>query len=164
MTDTAKPAAAAEPKAPRRNGRRLVLLSLSALVLVGGGVGATAVFRSRGAEHAAAEEKPVEHGLLSLEPFVVNLADQGGSRFLRASVRLVVDTPERAEQLRKDDVAMTRLRSAIIDVLTEQHADRLVTAEGKASLKKALASHAQGVLSGAATVSDVLFSEFVVQF
>ena len=124
--------------------------------------------RSRGAAapaDAAADPHKASGpaGLLSLDPFVVNLADQGGSRFLRVSIRLLVGSPEHAEHLQKDDVTLMRVRSAILDLLTEQTADRLVTADGKTALRQAIAARVEPVLDDT-KVTDVLFSDFVVQF
>jgi flagellar basal body-associated protein FliL len=58
---------------------------------------------------------------------------------------------------------MLRLRSSILEFLSQQLADELVTAEGKEKVKHAIAERAGKVL-GQGQVIDVLFSEFVVQF
>jgi flagellar FliL protein len=164
MTDPKTSDAPVLPNPPKAAGgkRRFLVIAIAAVVVVGGG-GATAYWAtSRGAGVAAAP-KPAEHGLVTLEPFVVNLADPGGSRFLRISVRLVIASVERAEHVQKSTVALTRARSAILDLLTQQTADHLVTAKGKAELKEAIVRALEPVLEGT-TVVDVLFSDFVVQF
>jgi flagellar basal body-associated protein FliL len=56
-----------------------------------------------------------------------------------------------------------KIRSAILERLAQETSDQLVTPEGKAALKKVIAeeaAHAAHELK----VTDVLFSEFVVQF
>jgi flagellar FliL protein len=166
MTDTANsvkpdPSTPASPKKAGGRGR-LFAVAMVVLVLVIGGGGTAAFFLTRGPARAA-PAKPVEHGLLSLEPFVVNLADTGGSRFLRVSVRLVVDSVEQAERVQKNDVTLVRVRSIILELLTQQTADSLVTAQGKIALKTAIAARAEAALDGIKVV-DVLFSDFVVQF
>ena len=154
----------------------MLIIALVAFIVLGGG-GAFAFYMMRapaqsvdGDSHGDSHEKKKkkkkkesEHGLVSLEPFVVNLADQGGSRFLRLSLRLVVDTPEEAEKVQKNDVLLVRVRSAILELLTQQTADQLVTTEGKATLKTAIAEHLKTLLEDT-EVTDVLFSDFVVQF
>ena len=147
----------------RKGGRRRLLVIVMSLVIIVGGGGAAAFFTLRRPARAVASVKPAEHGLLSLEPFVVNLADQGGSRFLRVGIRLIVGALEQGELVQKNDVAVMRLRSTILELLTQQTADHLVTAEGKAVLKQAIAARAEAVLDGV-KVTDVLFSDFVVQF
>src|SRR5262245_52950558 len=158
---------------------KLVIIAVAAVVLLGGGGGAAYFLMNRGAKVEAAEEahegseapkkakkkhakEEKEGGVLSFDPFVVNLADPGGSRFLRVKVQLVVEE-EKVEELHKKEVAMVRTRAAILEVLAEQTADKLITPAGKAELKTAIKEHASHVLEPI-EVMDVLFSDFVVQF
>ena len=159
MTTTETPGTPAQPK---KSSKKLLIVGLATLVLAGGGT-ATAWRMTRHAAPAAEKAVEVEHGLISFEPFVVNLADQGGSRFLRVSVRLIVGSAHEAEKIQKSDVELMRVRSAIIELLTEQTADKLVTVEGKAALKQAIAARVEPLIQHA-KVTDVLFSDFVVQF
>jgi flagellar FliL protein len=164
MTEPAIPATPDSQPGPKKTGgkRRLLLVVLALVVVLGGG-GAAVVWAMRRPAGAAAAPRPAEHALVSLEPFVVNLADQGGTRFLRVSVRLIVGSLEEAERVQKNEVALLRARSAILELLTQQTAERLVTAAGKSALKQAIAARLAAVLEGI-TVVDVLFSDFVVQF
>ena len=159
MTPTETPET---PETPKKSSKRVLIVGLAALVLAGGGT-AAAWRMTRHAAPGAETATEVEHGLVSFEPFVVNLADQGGSRFLRVSVRLVVGSAADAEKIQKSDVALMRVRTAIIELLTQQTADKLVTVEGKDALKKAMAARVEPLLQHA-KVTDVLFSDFVVQF
>jgi flagellar basal body-associated protein FliL len=61
------------------------------------------------ATKAAAKHKKPKIGIVNFEPFVVNLADAGGRRFLRINVRLIVDDLEKAEQIQKSEVQLMRL-------------------------------------------------------
>jgi len=166
MDENTKPssAGAASPK-PKGGKKGLIIGAASAVVVIAGAAGAFWFFSARQPAQASAEKPPVavEHGLLSLEPLVVNLADSGGERLLRVSIRVIVGTREEAEKLQKNEVALTQLRSAILELLTQQTAEQLVTVDGKASLRQAIVERAKEVLEGA-TVIDVLFSDFVVQF
>jgi len=166
MTDTHAPAAAAPAPAPQKRTKLVIVLVLSMAVLASGG--AAAFWLSRrpaAAPEGSAASAPAEaaHGLVSLEPFVVNLADPGGAHFLRVSIRLIVESEEQAQRIQKNDVLVTRLRSAILEVLTQQTGETLLTSAGKEALKKAIAGRAGEVLQDL-KVSDVLFSDFVVQF
>jgi flagellar protein FliL len=158
---------------------RLVIIAGVIVVLGGGGAAAYFKMRAPAAAEAADDQekadkdsgskkkkkkkKATESGLLSFDPFVVNLADQGGGRFLRLSARLVLDSPEEAERIQKNEVLLVRIRSSILELLTQQTADQLVTADGKAALKTAIAEHLEPLLEGT-EVEDVLFADFVVQF
>ena len=119
-------------------------------------------FAKPAAEAAPVAAKPEPSSMISLDPFVVNLADPGGSRYLRVTLGIVVEGEEHAKELAEDDVTRMRLRSSILEMLAEQTAEQLTTVGGKAELKKAIAERA---MHGAEhlKVSDVLFSEFIVQ-
>jgi flagellar FliL protein len=139
----------------------VILLLLVVLLLAGGGAGAYWIFTHR--DVAAAEPPPPEPGIVPFDPFVVNLSDPGGMRFLRLTLRLVVEDEEHAKELEEDELGRMKVRSAILELLTQQTADHLVTPEGKAELKAAISERAGHALHEV-KVLDVLFSEFVVQF
>jgi flagellar FliL protein len=162
------PADHAIPVKKKGKGKLFVILG-AVLVLLGGG-GAAAYFTLRApagvsakTEAAPEKKKPEPSGIVNFEPFVVNLADTGGRRFLRINVRLLVPEPEEAEHIQKSDVSLMRLRSEIIELLTEQTSEQIVTADGKAALKAAIVAHTTPIVAPT-EVSDVLFSDFVVQY
>src|SRR5207253_1562332 len=117
--------------------------------LLGGG-GAAAFWVMRRPAGAPAEAKnPAAHandGIVSFEPFVANLADTGSARYLRVSIRLIVPSVEDAERIQKSEVMLMRVRSATLELLADQTAERVVTAEGKAALKQAIAARANAVI------------------
>lgn len=160
MSDTA-PAAAKKSK-------KGLFMAIIALVLLGGG-GAGAYFfyfkpATVEAKGKAAEPEPEAEeatGILTLEPFVVNLAEAG--RFLRCNLSLVVADEVLAKELEEKPVEVARVRSAILELLAEQHAEELVTPEGKEALKNSIIERAERAVHEL-KVADVLFSEFVVQF
>jgi flagellar protein FliL len=160
-----QPAAATDASAkPGRN--RLVLIAVVAVVLLGGGGAAFWFLGPSSAAEAqeAHEPEPAgKPGIVALDPFVVNLADAGGTRFLRLTLKLVVQSEEHAKELSEDEVARSRVRSTMIELLTLQTGERLVTPEGKAELKTQIAERAGHAMHDT-KVLDVLFSEFVVQF
>jgi flagellar protein FliL len=170
MSSKATPApAAAEPAKSGGKKRLLIIIIAAVVVLGGGGAGAFFMMRKPAAETEEgakdkhkAKQKDAEPGLLSLEPFTVNLAD-GGSHYLRLNVRLLVGTPAAAEKMQKNEVLVMRVRSSILELLAQQKADELVTPEGKTELKHQIAEHMKEVLEDT-EVADVLFSDFVVQF
>jgi flagellar FliL protein len=156
------------PAPPKKSKKGFFLMILLVLIAVGGGgAGAYFYFVKWGGgavEAKAAEpEPPPATGIVALEPFVVNLADTGATRFLRVNLSLIVQDEEHAKELEENAVDKARVRSAILELLAQQEAGKLVTPEGKDELKKAIAeriAHAAHELK----VVDVLFSEFVIQF
>jgi flagellar FliL protein len=151
--------------AKKKKGGLLVKIAI-ALVVVGGIGGGAAWWFLRGTatEAKAAAEPPLEErGLLTFEPFLANLTDEGGNRFVKATIGLVVETEEEAKHLEEKPVVMGHLRSAILELLTLQSAPILVTPEGKEALKKKIRERTTELLKDQKVI-DVLFSEFVVQF
>ncbi len=167
MADSAEDqeGAAPAPTPKPKKGGGMKWLFIGALVVVLGGAGAAWwMFGGSTTEAAAAAEPELAaRGVFAFEPFLVNLADEGGQRFLKATVSLVVENPEEAKHIEEAPVLVAHIRSAIIEVLTQQTAPALVTPEGKTALKQAIKDRTSPLLPDK-KVLDVLFSEFVVQF
>lgn len=155
-----------EGQAPaKKKGSKLILIIAAVVVLAAGGGGAWWWLHRGGAPvEAEPKEPPLEtRGLLTFEPFMVNLADEGGNRFLKANISLVVEDAAVAKELEEAPVVMSRVRSDILELLTEQEAAPLVTPQGKEALKAAIKAKLAHALEDKKVI-DVLFSEFVVQF
>jgi flagellar FliL protein len=166
----ATPPRAAEVTGTKRAGRlRWLVLLVVFVFAVGGAAGgfywwrAGAAGRDAPSSPEAAERARAEAGVIAFEPFTVNLADRDAQRFLRVNLRLLVNDSTKAKEVGEDDVRMLRVRSAILELLSQQTAEPLTTPEGKTALKQAIAERATAILEHM-RVTDVLFSEFVVQF
>ena len=172
-------AAAAAPKKSKKG----LFLILAVLLLGGGGGGAyffyfkapaAAAKEAHGDDDESAEaaeheeeaeeaEEGEEKGIVPMAPYVVNLADPGASRFLRVTLALVVKNEELAKELEENAVETAQIRSGILELLSQQQSETLVTPEGKDELKTAIAERVKQAVRKV-KVSDVLFSEFVIQF
>ena len=152
-----------QPAPARKRGgfMKIVLIALPVLLLAGGG--AWWFLGGSSAKVQAEEVNLEEQGVVPFETFLVNLSDPGGNRFLKATIKLVVDSEAVAKHIEENPALMSHTRSAILELLTEQNAQALVTAEGKKKLKDAIVAAAAKVLKKQ-KVHDVLFAEFVVQF
>jgi flagellar FliL protein len=107
-----------------------------------------------------------------LEPLLVNLADGGGSSYLRVALTLrVADVADKKsakanDQKSKDDKgtddAVAAVRDTVLTVLGRQTADGLLASDGKerlkTELKAALAEHNADL-----KVKDIFFTDFLVQ-
>ena len=139
------------------------MMIVAVAVLAAGAAGGGAWFFMRNKGPAPVVEKKLsEHGLVKMEPFVVNLADEGNQRFLRASIQLVVEDEAEALEFEEKPVLVMGARSAIVNTLTEQTSEHLGTVEGKAELREALKEKVSEALK--LEVVDVLFSDFVIQY
>lgn len=156
---------------PAKKKKPLVLIIAVALVALGA-AGGGAWFFMRGTNTAEAaettkeekkeEKKLSERGLVKMDPFIVNLADEGGKRFLRASIQLVVEDEAEAKEFEEKPVLTMGARSAIVNTLTTQTAESLGTPEGKEELRMLLKEHVSEALK--VEIVDVLLSDFVVQY
>src|SRR5436190_12502515 len=154
--------AAPKAPAPKKKGglKKIVMIALPVLLL-GGGVW---WMFGGGSAKAEAREAPVEdRGLVPFETFLVNLSDPGGNRFLKVSLSLAFGSEAEAKRIEDNVALMGHLRSKILELLTEQNAQALITAEGKTKLKDRVKEQVAAVLKSS-KVLDVLFAEFVVQF
>lgn len=185
MSDPKPDAAAAPAK------KKLPLIPIIAVVLLLGGGGggwyymkakaaaaaeAAAAADSGDEEEAPKDEKPKakkkkkkgdekklsERGLVKMEPFIVNLADEGGKRFLRASIQLVVEDEKEAKEFEEKPVLTMGARSAVVGTLSTLTTDDLNTPEGKEELRETLKEKVSEALD--MEIVDVLLSDFVVQY
>ena len=155
---------AAKAPAPKKSRLVPILLVVVFLVLAGGGAGADVLLARKGGDQAGeTKAAAAPTGMVILDPFTVNLADPDAPRFLRVTLRLVVDNEKEAKELTEDPVRMTKARSAVLELLTTQQSSRLTTPDGKNELKHQIAERTSKVLNPI-EVRDVLFAEFVVQF
>jgi len=156
--------------APKRNSKKLLITGGGAVIvlaLAGGGAfwwsqQAQAQTATPEVEHHADKDDGEERGIVTFEPFVVNLADASASRFLRVKVQVVVANAEEAESFEKSNVKLSRARAGILELLTTQTSDVRVTTDGMKELRKAISEGLHKTLD--VEIIDVLFSDFVVQF
>lgn len=99
--------------------------------------------------------------VIELPPFIVNLADTEQARYLRMTVNLGVGG-EGGEKEKPDQVFMTRVRNALLAVLSEKTSEEILTVEGKAKLRKELLNAAQAA-SEEPEVMAIYITDFIVQ-
>lgn len=148
------------PEPPKKR-RRIWLFALIAILLLGGGGAGVYLLKGQAAP-ATEEEKRGPAFVAPFESFVVNLADPGSSRFLRVTLSLVVADHESQKSL-TEPLIRTHVRSAILELLAQQSSEALLTPEGKTALKQSIAEQARKAESHL-RITDVFFSEFIVQF
>src|SRR5687767_580391 len=156
-------AAPADAGVPKKKSKLIPIIA-AVIVLAGGGGGGYWWWSHRAPADAAADAKakpvaadPADAGIVSFDPFVANLADEGGNRFVRASMKLVIEGAEKAKEIEENVVERAQMQSAILEVLTVHTAEQLVTPEGKTALKQEILERAGHVLHGT-KVTDVLFT------
>jgi flagellar FliL protein len=155
-------AADSRKSASKRLHKKWVLAAGAALVLLVAAGAGRRLFRhsaSRVPEKAKAESavKTVIH----LDPFVVNLADPDGDRFLRVGIDLGLrrDLSENGHAEQKL-LPTARTRDTILMILTACNADALLAPAGKAKLKQELTKALREQVPELG-VEEVYFTEFL---
>ncbi|ADD67092.1 flagellar basal body-associated protein FliL [Denitrovibrio acetiphilus DSM 12809] len=154
---------------------KLIIVILLLLIILGvlGGAGymffmkpkPDAAAEVQPAKKAAAPKKEVKEGggigsLYPLENFIVNMADTGGTRYLRVTLQLELDdTKKFAEAL---DMRKPQLRDAILTVLASKRYEEVSSAQGKLILKQELLRRLNSLVTEG-TIVNIYFTEFVAQ-
>ena len=127
-----------------------------------------AVVPETGAEVISDKAKPEDIGaVVSIDTFIVNLADPGGNRYLRITMDLELagkPADKSAGKTAGDELAkrMPQIRDAILMILsTKRYAD-ISTTEGKTALREEILNAANGLLASS-QISRIYFKEFVIQ-
>jgi flagellar FliL protein len=162
---------------PKKKGGKLklIIIVLLLLIILGvlGGVGYMMFLKPKpdetaemaNAKKAAAPKKEVKEGtgigmLYPLENFIVNMADAGGSRYLRVTLQLELDeTKKFSEAL---DMRKPQLRDAILTVLASKRYEEVSSAQGKLILKQELLRRLNSLVTEG-TIVNIYFTEFVAQ-
>ena len=108
------------------------------------------------------EEKPVEHGpteMYSLPPFVVNLADPLGRRYLKIAIDVEVINKEVVEEIDKN---LPKVKDTLLLLLSSKTFSDLDSMDEKIELKNEIVHRLNQIL-GKGKVLNVYFTEFVAQ-
>jgi flagellar FliL protein len=121
-----------------------------------------------GAEAVSEKAKPEEIGaVVSVDTFIVNLADPGGNRYLRVTMDLeLVGKPadKSAGKTAGDELAkrMPQIRDAILMILSTKRYSDISTTEGKTALREEILNAVNSLLASS-QISRIYFKEFVIQ-
>lgn len=97
--------------------------------------------------------------LFSLDTFIVNLADQERSRYLRVTMDLELLEAADAETINQ---RLPQVRDSILMVLPSKRYADIASMEGKTALRDEIIGKLNGLFPRS-VISNIFFSEFVVQ-
>lgn len=137
----------------------LIILPLLVLLLGGGGAGAYFKFVRTTPNEGTEEKKHEQSAIYEIDTFMVNLADEGGKRFLKATVKLKVSSADVAQECK---VRNFEIRDLILTLLTGKESGEIFRAEDKLALKKQIMEAVNRVLRKGQAL-DVYFTEFLIQ-
>ena len=111
-------------------------------------------------EEADKEAEQIKIGpIFPLDTFIVNLSDQGGNRFLRATMNLELEHDDLIGEMEK---RLPQIRDAILMILPTRTYQDIRSAEGKAALRTEILAKMNSLLKKEA-ITNIYFTEFVIQ-
>ncbi len=150
----------------KKDGKKKLLLFLIIGLVLLGGVGSGAYFflfakNSPPPEEEAPPEppKPQVGPFLQLDPFIVNLADPTGRRYLRVKITLEFRDDQAYQQANE---RIPQINDAIIMVLSSKTVEEVLSPEGKLELRMELIRKLNELL-GPNAIRNIYFTQFVVQ-
>lgn len=152
---------------PEKKGSPLKLIIIIAVVLLllGGG-GAAAYFLLVKGKSQSAEKKPdAQHAQMvvfwPMEPFIVNLMDNEGERYLKVVMQLELSDQTMVEEMKKMN---PKLRDNILELLSAKTYKDMMDPLGKQRLRDEIVMRMNmTVNSSKGKVNKVYFTEFVIQ-
>ena len=153
-----------QPK-KKSKGIFFVILTLCVLLLGGGAfyayvkyMGTQQIEKTNQATNDPVPPPNTVGEFLKMEPFVLNLFDEKGKRYLKVQIQLEVETPE---ALARTEKYVPMLRDMVITILTSMTFEEVITPEGKVQLREELLNGTKEILPD--RVKNIYFTEFVVQ-
>lgn len=146
----------------KRKWLKWIILALVLVLLSAGGYLGYNYFMGPQEDQESPEETPVDPRsteTIELEPFVVNLADPLGRRYLRTTLQVEVVDRSAARDIQS---FMPRVRDSIILLLSSKSYSELDSMDKKIQLRNEIVERLNQFI-GQGKVVQVYFSEFVVQ-
>jgi flagellar FliL protein len=150
---------------PRERLSHALALACAAVLAVGG-LGAAAwrldvgrIATRFGGGLTSARPVVTEGALEPLDPFIVNLADEDGRRYVKATLQVAFYDAEVPPEFRR---RLPQARDLLLTLLSSKTFADVRTPEGKAVLRDEIVSRLNTVLNEDA-VKAVYFTEFIVQ-
>lgn len=156
------------PEEGKKKSKKLLIIILVFVLLLLGG-GGVAVYYYFSDKPPSAEElakieaeknkKPEFLPVFSLKPFVVNLADGKGRRYLKVSMKLELSSDELLEEVEK---RQPQIRDVILTLLSSKTSDEVNSMEGKFLLREEIIKRVNTFLI-TGKITKIYLEEFVVQ-
>ncbi len=141
-----------------------IIIGVVVLILLAGTGGAAYFFGSKSGasgdvKKSAEQTKPQIVVFYAMEPFIVNLIDNEGERYLKVVMQLELTDQPVAEELNS---VKPKLRDAILDLLSAKTYKELTDPLGKQRLRDEIGMRAN-LYATKGKVTKVYFTEFVIQ-
>jgi flagellar FliL protein len=136
-----------------------ILIALVALAVVASGSIAGFYLITKADSKKPSPEKSDVLSIWPMEPFVVNIAETNGERYLKIVIQLETSDPGVGPELEQ---IKPRIRDSILDLLTPKTLKDIMDLSGKQRLREDIAGRINNILQRG-KVTRVYFTEFVIQ-
>jgi flagellar FliL protein len=150
----------AQEEKPKKSKKKLIIIIAGALLVfsISGFFAYTMLLSKKGGAEEETNKKKEEKALLvALDPFVLNLAEQG--RFLKVTIHFELTDPS-SQQVVENNIP--QIKDAIIILLSSKSIESIASPEGKLQLKDELLLRANQTI-GKDVIKNLYFTEFVMQ-
>lgn len=170
MAEKAEKKGDAAEKEPKKGGKlKLIVLALVVLAILGGGGFAAWKFFLQPPEKPVegegnttadpSEPQIIPAQMVTLEPFVVNLSDPMGRRYLKITMDVEMADVASVAEL---NAVMPRVKDTLLLLLSSKSFADISTLDQKLELKNDIVDRLNQIV-GKAKVRNVYFTEFVIQ-
>jgi len=154
-----------------KKSKKMLIIIAAAVILLGGGAAAFFLLKgddSKAAATSAPEAAPVASTtsatgaigpMVEIEPFIINILDEEGTRYLKAAITLEANNELAVEEITQ---RMPQIRDAILLLVGNKTFSELADLQGKLQLRSELRERLNKILTGG-RVQKIYFTEFVVQ-
>jgi flagellar protein FliL len=138
----------------------IIIIGVVVIVLGGGAGGAYYYFtKMTASKKDVPPPKPAIGALWAMEPFIVNLVDNEGQRYLKAVIQLEVSDPASVAEL---DQIKPKIRDNVLDLLSAKSYKDLMETGGKQRLREEIQMRVNSYLTKG-KIEKVYFLDFVIQ-
>jgi flagellar FliL protein len=139
--------------------KKLIIIGVAVLIVaVGATVGAIYYKKMSDKKEQVQQQVPVA-AVWPMEPFIVNILDQGTDRYLKIVVELEISDKNCIAELNQ---LKPKMRDNVLDLLSSKSYKDIVDINGKQRLRDEIMMRLNSFLTGG-KIAKVYFTEFVVQ-
>ncbi|OEU60539.1 MAG: hypothetical protein BA870_11340 [Desulfuromonadales bacterium C00003094] len=161
----------AEAGAEKKSKKMLIIIIAAVVILLGGGAAAFFLLKGgdpEGAATPAPESAPTTTApgakgtigpMVGIEPFIINILDDEGTRYLKAAITLEVNNEPVVEEI---SLRMPQIRDTILLLVGNKTFNELADLQGKLQLRSELRERLNKIVTSG-RVQKIYFTEFVVQ-
>ncbi len=139
--------------------KKLIIIGVAVLIVVAGGTVGTIYYKKMSDKKEQVQQQAPVAAVWPMEPFIVNILDQGSDRYLKIVVELEISDKNCIAELNQ---LKPKMRDNVLDLLSSKSYKDIVDINGKQRLRDEIMMRLNSFLTGG-KIAKVYFTEFVVQ-